>query len=45
MIDWLKTFHPGKEKIAELLIQKGANIEAINGREETPLHLASSKGY
>lgn len=38
------TFYSGHEKIVELLIQYGASIEAINKRDETPLHRATVYG-
>lgn len=34
----------GDEKIADLLIQNGANVNCFDKDKATPLHLASKKG-
>lgn len=39
------SFHLGQEKIAELLIQRGANIEIKDTFGRTPLHESAAKGY
>ncbi|KIN00709.1 hypothetical protein OIDMADRAFT_124708, partial [Oidiodendron maius Zn] len=35
----------GRDKIARMLLEKGADIQAKDGDQETPLHLACSKGH
>lgn len=35
----------GHTKIAELLIQRGARINATNRGDDTPLHLAAAHGH
>lgn len=34
----------GHEEVAKILIEKGANISAINSYNRTPLHLAAENG-
>lgn len=36
--------HLGHEKIADLLLKNGANINVENVDKETPLHVAASEG-
>lgn len=38
-VDWM--IYLGREKIAELLVQKGANINSEDFQKATPLHIAA----
>lgn len=46
--DWLTPLHlavlHGKTKIVHILIEKRANVNALNANRETPLHFAVQKG-
>lgn len=38
-------FLPGQEKIAQLLIENGADVDGTNDFGKAPIHLASQRGY
>lgn len=42
---YVSVYRLGYEKVAEVLIGKGANISAETKRSSTPLHLAAESGW
>lgn len=37
-------FHTGQEKIAQLLIENGADVDGANDFGKAPIHLAAQRG-